>query len=163
MKSITPEQAVKLVAERVGWTFAQNFVVILLATGSAGLYDHETWMRALLVAAWASLFALITTTVTVMADFHPVGQVAVLYRAAITALQTFIAALPTSGLSSFADAGALAALATALSTAFLAALKSLVGLANPNTIGDSTAVSKAAPTKTGVDYRFPGPDQDPVA
>jgi hypothetical protein len=122
-------------------------------------------MRALLVGAWAALFSLITTTLSLMADWHPTGQTAVLYRAGVTLLQTFLASMATSAFTSFADAGALGALATALGTAFLAALKSLVGLANPATLGDSTAVPAVdvsttydEQANTGAAYRFPNPD-----
>lgn len=167
MTSLSASQAAKELAERVSWTFAQNFVIILVASGSAGLYDHQQWGKALMVALWASLFALLTTVFALYGHYHPVGQVAVLYRAGVTILQTFLASMATSTFTSFSDAGALSALAAAFSVALIAGLKSLVGLTNPNTLGDSTAVPAVEVKRdqydvegnTGAAYRFPPVDQ----
>jgi hypothetical protein len=137
---LTAAGAIRDIAERVGWTFAQNFVTVLLATGSAGLYTHQAWGKASMVGLWAALFALVTTTLAIMVQWHPGGYAAVFDRGARTFLQTFLAVMMTSEFTSFTDAGALSALATAAATAFLAALKSLVGLANAATFADSTAV-----------------------
>lgn len=140
MAQLSNEQKVRDIAERVIWTFAQNAVVILLATGSAGLLDHQAWKKAALVGAWAALFALVTSVIAAMADWHPTGQLAVIDRAVRTGLQSFLAVVVAGEFTSFADTGASAALATAAATGFLAALKSLVGLANGATVGDTTAV-----------------------
>lgn len=143
--TLTTQQMVRDVAERAGWTFAQNFAVVLVATGSAGLYDGQAWGKAFSVAAWATLIALVVAVVGALANWHPTGYLALAERAFRTALQSFLAALITSQVTSFTDAGAKSALALAVATAFMSALKSVAGLANGTTLGDATAVPVETP------------------
>lgn len=141
---LTPAGIARDLAERVGWTFFQNFVLVLVLLGQAGLHHHQAWVKAAATGGWASLFALATAGLALLVGWHPGGYAAVFDRAARTFLQTFLAVMALSSFSSFTDAGAADAIAAACATAFFAAIKSVAGLANPNTVGDSTAVPVAA-------------------
>lgn len=138
-------QNVTDIAERVAWSFAQPFVVVLTATGSAGLLMHQAWLKAAEVGGWAALISLITSVAAALGNWHPAGYLALVDRTARTFLATFVGVVVAGEFHSFADTGVGAALATAAVTAFLAAMKSLIGLAMPGTVGDTTAV----PTHAG--------------
>lgn len=137
---LTPRQKAIDVAERTVWSFAQPFVVILLATGSAGLLNHQAWLKAAEVGGWAALVSLVTAVLAAAANWHPAGHLALVDRAGRTFLSTFLGVIVAGQFVSFADAGVGAALATAAVTAFLAALKSLIGIATDGTASDSTAI-----------------------
>lgn len=141
--TLTARQKVVDIAERVVWSFAQPVVVILLATGSAGLLVHQAWLKAAEVGGWAAAASLVVAVLAVLANWHPTGTLALVDRAARTFLATFVGVVTAGEFHSFADTGVGAALATAAVTAFLAALKSLIGSAMPGTIGDTTAVKAA--------------------
>lgn len=137
-------QKIKDVAERTGWSFAQPFVVLLLATGSAGLHDHQAWLKAAQVGGWAAMLSFASATLLALADWHPVGYLALFDRAARTFLSVFLGVVIAGEFTGFDDTGASAAAATAAVTAFFAAVKSLIGTASGHTVGDTTAVPKAA-------------------
>lgn len=143
--SLTVQQKVRDVAERVGWSFLQPFVVLLTATGSAALHDHQAWEKAAFVGLWAAMISLATALLAASADWHPAGYVALVDRAGRTFLSTFLGVIVAGQFISFDDTGASAAAATAVCTAFLAALKSLIGSANGATVGDTTLVPANAP------------------
>jgi hypothetical protein len=129
--------------ERAGSTFVQQFVVLLLATGSAGLVSYQQWGLAADVAGFAAILSLITSILTFAVPKLPVAA-DVAWRTIKTGLQSFFAVLAADTMThSVVHADWKAALAVALPTMIAALLKSLASLAAPWSEGASLLPTRA--------------------
>jgi hypothetical protein len=120
-------------------TFAQQFVVILLATGP-GLPASQHWAAALVTSLWAfgasillSLAFMGTDRFAAMekVNANPHGQAAV--RVTRTFFQSFLGCMAASTISKTVTYGWKASAAIAVCVAFLALLKALATLNSPKT------------------------------
>lgn len=123
--------------ERAASTFVQQFAVLLLATGAAGLAVHQNWAIAADVAAFAAIASLLTSLIT-----FPVPALSkwwdLVWRVVKTGVQSFSAVLVTDAVvHSVVQASWSAAFATAFSTMVFALIKGLAAMAIPETVGAS--------------------------
>jgi hypothetical protein len=122
--------------ERAGRTFAQQFTVLLLAAGSAGLLVSQNWLVALDSALFAAVVSVLTSVLT-----FKVPQLSVRYdlllRVAKTFLQSFLGTLTASHVLSVSGADWKGALAVAVPVAVTAFLTGIAALGVPTTDGAS--------------------------
>jgi hypothetical protein len=125
--------------ERAGSTFAQQFGMFLLAAGGS-LLASQKFLAAADSAAFAAVIALITSYVLLLTGIKVTGWFDVLRRVVMTFGQSLGGTLAANTVThSVVHAGWTAALAIAVNVAGVAFLKSLVGLALPNSVGGSVA------------------------
>lgn len=122
--------------ERASRTFLQQFTVLLLATGSAGLMVHQSWLVALDSASFAAAVSLLTSVLTFKVPALP-NWADLLLRVAKTFVQSFIGTLTAANVLSVSHADWRGALAVAVPVALSALLTGLAALAIPGTNGAS--------------------------
>lgn len=158
-------------AERAGSTFIQHFTVVLLATGSAGFIDHQSWLLAADTAGFAAIISLLTSLITFgVPKLNPELDLAL--RVVKTFAQSFLGVLAASAMpqQSVVHANWSAALAVAIPTAIAAGLKGLAALPLSWSDGASLLPNGNAPVQSGeLDYGLPltsvadaGEDTPPV-
>jgi Putative lactococcus lactis phage r1t holin len=131
-------------AERATSTFVQQFSVILLASGSAGVSEAVQWSKAADVAGFAAVVSLLTSLLTFRIPPQGSGP-DLLLRVLKTGLQSFLGVLAADQLSPgivHADWGD--ALAAAVPVMLLALLKGTAALAAPWSEGASLLPAPAA-------------------
>lgn len=106
--------------ERAGRTFLQQFAVVMLATGSAGLVVTQNWA----LAADSAGFAAVTSLLTSVLLFKVPNSL--LVRAGKTFLQSFVGTLTAANVLSIAHADWKSALAVAVPTALTALLSGAI-------------------------------------
>jgi uncharacterized membrane protein AbrB (regulator of aidB expression) len=123
--------------ERAGSTFVQQFVVLLLATGSAGLISHQDWATAADAALFAAILSLITSVLTFTVPALP-PALDLSWRVVKTFGQSFFGVLAGDQFThSVIHADWKAALAVAVPVAMTALLKGLAAFAAPWSVGAS--------------------------
>lgn len=122
--------------ERAGRTFLQQFVVILLATGDAGLLVTQNWAFAADSAGFAAVVSVLTSVLTFKVQTLPAAADLAL-RVAKTFVQSLLGTLAASHITSVAHADWKGALAIAVPVALTALLTGLLALAQPGTNGAS--------------------------
>lgn len=131
---------VKDPAERALKTFGQTFIVIFLASGSAGLGNHQRWLAALIPAAFATAVSLLTTYLGLLTGLHTVhnawGDLAL--RAAKTFLQAFVGSILATHATTFIAGDWKAAFGVAVAALIASVATSLMTVGNPQTLGAST-------------------------
>lgn len=163
--------------ERAGSTFVQQFVVVLLATGSAGLVAGQQWAAAADVAGFAAIVSLLTSALSFgVPRLSAAADLGL--RVAKTGLQSFLGVLAGDQLTgSVVHADWKAALAVAIPVMLTAALKGLAALAAPWSDGasllpstpvaytDADAALYTVPAIAGgdLDALLAGTDADPGA
>lgn len=159
--AVTVKQALIDVGERTGWTFAQQFFVVLALGGATALNSGHHWLDALLAALWAAMVTVVTASAAIIAKYQPTSPTMLLLdRAGRTFISSLSGLLIASQFTSFGQVGALQAVGVALSTSFIAAVKSLIGSSNVNTVADSAYVPRHA---LGSTFTEPITEAPPVA
>lgn len=123
-------------AERAGRTFVQQFTVMLLATGSAGLLVHQHWLVALDSAGFAAAMSVLTSVLTFKVPALPAWADLGL-RVVKTFVQSVVGTLTAANVLSVSHANWHGALAVAVPVALTALLTGLAALAVPGTSGAS--------------------------
>lgn len=122
--------------ERAGRTFAQQFTVLLLASGSAGLMVSQNWLVAVDSAGFAAVISVLTSVLTfkvpVLPDWADLGL-----RVAKTFLQSFVGTVTAANVLSVSHADWKGALGIAIPVAMTALLTGIAALAVPGTNGAS--------------------------
>lgn len=133
-------------AERVGSTFAQVFLAVVLAVAGT----HVDWGNAAAIAAFAAITALLTTLLSwgLLNRVIHNAYLDLVYRSALTFGQTLAGLLVAAGAISALEFGWTAALKTALIAAGTALLKGLIGMHAPATLGAATFVQNSSSTPT---------------
>lgn len=124
--------------ERACATFTQQLVVLLVATGSAGLLDHhQAWALAADTAAFAAAISLLTSLLTFgVPKLNP--DLDLVLRVLKTGLQSFLGVLTAAAMPhSFVHADWRDALTTAVPVAAAALLKGLAASSLPWSDGAS--------------------------
>lgn len=145
--------------ERASRTFVQQFVVILLATGSAGLLVHQNW----LIAADSAAFAAVVSILTSVGTFWVTAQtpsVDLVLRVAKTFLQSFLGTLVAQNVLSVEHADWKGAVAVAIPVALTALLTGLAAMGVPGTIGASLVPAGMAVAVDGDPDYFPDVDAE---
>lgn len=122
--------------ERAARTFIQQFVVILMATGSAGLLVHQNWLIAVDSAGFAALVSLVTSIATFkVPTLSPLYDL--LLRVVKTFLQSFAGTLAAAEVLNLSHVDWKGDLAVAIPVALTALLTGLAALGVPFTVGAS--------------------------
>lgn len=129
--------------ERAGSTFLEQFLIVLLATGTGGLLVTQNFLAAADAGLFAAILAVLTSYVLLLTGFSLHGWVDVARRIGLTFLQSMLGTLAASTFShSVVHADWRSALALALNVTAAAALKIMAAQALP-TIGGSVLVPAA--------------------
>lgn len=130
--------------ERAGRTFVQQFVVVLMSAGTAGLLVHQNWGLAADAAAFAAIISILTSVIT-----FKVPALSVPYdlglRVVKTFVQSFLGTLAASQVDSAVHADWRGALAVAVPVALTALLTGLAALGIPGTAGASLLPAGSVP------------------
>lgn len=123
--------------ERAASTFGQQFIILLLSTGSAGLAGYQNWAQAADVAGFAAVASLVTSLLTfAVPELSP--KVDYLLRIVKTGLQSFASVIFADQVThSLVHADWKSALSLAISTMAAAAIKGGIALAMPSLDGAS--------------------------
>jgi hypothetical protein len=122
--------------ERAARTFVQQFVVILMAGGSASLLLHQNWLVAVDSAAFAAAISILTSVSTFKFTVKlPVVDLAL--RVVKTFIQSFGGTLLAANVASVTHADWKGALAVAIPVSLTALLTGLAALSVPGTLGAS--------------------------
>lgn len=122
--------------ERAARTFVQQFVVILLATGTAGLLVHQNWLIGLDSAGFAAIVSLLTSALTFKVPALS-ANLDLLLRVVKTFLQSFVGTLAASQALDISHADWKGALALAIPVAMTSLLTGLAALGVSGTNGAS--------------------------
>lgn len=122
--------------ERAARTFVQQFVVVLMTAGTAGLLLHQNWLIGLDSAAFAAAISILTSVLTFKVPVLPTSA-DLLLRVVKTFLQSFLGTLSASQVLSVSGADWKGALAVAVPVALTALLTGLAALGVPGTAGAS--------------------------
>jgi hypothetical protein len=144
--------------ERAGRTFVQQFAVLLLVSGSAGLLVTQNWVLALDSAGFAALVSLLTSVLTFKLSAQSV-LVDLGLRVVKTFLQSFLGTLTATNVLSVAHADWKGALAVAVPVALTALVTGIAALGIPGTHGASLLPAGLVPA-VETDYQ-PGAVTDP--
>lgn len=136
--SVSPKFAAYVLdpLERAARTFVQQFVVMLLAVGSAGMLLHQNWLISADSAGFAAIISLITSVLTFMVSPKP-DIVDLVLRVLKTLVQSFFGTLVAAHVLSIQHADWKGALAIAVPVALTALLTGLAALGVPQTVGAS--------------------------
>jgi hypothetical protein len=148
-------------AERAASTFVQQFAVILLATGSAGLIHYQQWGAAADTAGFAALISIGTSLLTFPVPKLNAGADLVL-RVLKTGGQSFVGVLVAAQVTSVVHANWKDALATAVPVALTALLKGLASLAAPWSEGASLLPTGSTDTGAADDDDWTAADTPPA-
>lgn len=129
----------KLLGEKVAWTFGQQFIIVFLAGGTVSIYASARWLAAADTAAAAAVVCLITSGVTLALGLHTTGWADVARRGVLTFIQSVGGSLFVHEVApSVIHADWKGALAVAVPVTLLAIGKAVLALRNPGTIAAST-------------------------
>ncbi len=131
-----------VILDKVAWTFAYQFVTVLFAAGTVGLYAGQSYARALDSAAFTAIITLVTALILVLGNVT--AKVRGVAAVAIPIVLTFLqSALGTMSADTFTHSVVHTDWKGAFAVAFVATLPSAIKVflshANVNTIG-TTAV-----------------------
>lgn len=122
--------------ERAARTFAQQFSVMLLASGSAGLLVTQSWLVAADSAGFAALVSVLTSVLTFKVPTLP-DWADLALRVVKTFLQSFVGTLTAANILSVSHTDWKGALAVAVPVAMSAFVTGLAALAMAGTNGAS--------------------------
>jgi hypothetical protein len=134
----------KLAVEKLGWTFAQQFAITLLAFMGASSAAHQPWLAALDASLFAAATSVITSALTALAKIHLTGLADVALRGVLTFGQSFVGTLVAGQFHSVLHADWKAALVVAVPVTLTAVIKGIAALGLPQTISASTVPLKLA-------------------
>jgi hypothetical protein len=133
--------------ERAGSTFVQQFVVIIVGTGSVAVVGFQAWGHAANYSGFAALISIGTSILTFsFPEFNPLADLA--FRVIKTAFQSFMGVLIGGAVLSVTGADWKGALAVAIPVAVAALLKGLAALAVPQLRGASVIPANFTTVRT---------------
>lgn len=122
--------------ERAARTFVQQFTVLLVAGGTAGLLVTQNWLLALDSAGFAAIVSVLTSVLTFKVPALS-AQFDLALRVAKTFLQSFLGTLTATNVLSVSHADWKGALAVAVPVALAALVTGVAALGVPGTHGAS--------------------------
>lgn len=139
--------------ERAGATFVQQFVWVLVGSGTT-LVVTQNYGYAFDSAFYAAVFSLLTTLLTLVVPNQP-AWLDLPLRIVKTAAQSIVGTLAADRLHTLTGADWRGAVAIAIPVTLTALLKGMLALAIPATIGASLLPARlaAAPVPLDLDYR----------